>query len=235
VSEAGPLGCIGEVIASSTTGFTAQCPRALLHQPPAFGALVKVEPGDRSPAVRMNGDAPSATVVDYFAERPAPVRDLPAGTADGTLYAIVYDAATGSAEPSRRPTAYGLAEHDLRQQQPQIFDLLATHFSALHVGYARDGRFHAGLPPRPGRLHAAVAECSPAEVCVLTEAPELLRALVKAPAEAPVDELIAACVRHAYTCRGEDYAYLVRAGKQLAALLRDDPDRLNALLARLEP
>ena len=32
-----------------------------------------------------------------------------------------------------------------------------------------------------------------------------------------------------------DFAFLVRAGKRLALLLRDDPERLSALLRKLEP
>jgi hypothetical protein len=161
--------------------------------------------------------------------------ELPAGAVDETLYAIVYSAGTGSAEPGRRPTAYGLEEEQLRQEQPQIFDLLATEFSALHIGYARGERFRAGIPPRPARLHAAVTECDPQEVCALTDAPEFLRTLVNSSGDAATDELIVACIQRAYDCRGENYAYLVRAGKQLAVLLRDDPDRLTALLNRLAP
>lgn len=224
---------IGEVIAATTTVFTAQCPRPLLHRPPVFGAFVRVFP--------VGGQTQSATVEladrieDPFAERPTTMSGLPAGTLEETLYAVVYSAATGSAEPGRRPTAYGLEEDDLRRQQPQIFDLLATEFSALHVGWAHNGRFRAGIPPRPARLHASVFDCSPEEVCAVSDTPELLRALVKTPPDVPADELIVACLRHAYACRNDDYAYLVRAGKQLANLLRDDPDRLTALLARLSP
>ena len=53
---------------------------------------------------------------------------------------------------------------------------------------------------------------------------------------APVrDELIASCLTSVYLCRDEEFAFLVRAGKQLANLLRDDPERLAALLRKLEP
>lgn len=237
---------VGEVIASTTTRFTAQCPRPLLYLPPVFGAFVRIVP--EPPAPRNNSplaasseqpatsDHQLATVFDPFADpKPLPATGLPAGIPDGTLYAVVFSAGTGSAEPGRRPTAYGLEEEQLRRQQPQIFDLLATEFSALHVGYARDAAFRAGIPPRPSRLHAAVSDCSPEEVCAVTASPEFLRALITAPGDVPVDEMIVACLRHAVACRGDDYPYLVRAGKQLAALLRDDPDRLTALLWRLEP
>ena len=225
---------VGEVIASGSTRFTAQCPRPLLHRPPVFGAFVRI--------VSATASIPSAAPVlpppadDPFAE-PAPRINgtLPSGIPDDTLYAVVYSAGTGSAEPGRRPTAYGLDEEQLRRQQPQIFDLLATEFSALHVGFAHNGRFRAGIPPRPGRLHGAVSACTPDEVIAITNAPEFLRSLVTATSDIPTDELIVACVRQAYESRAGDYPSLVRMGKQLASLLRNDPDRLTALLARLEP
>jgi hypothetical protein len=234
VRNAAAVAAIGEVIAAGTTQFTAQCPRPLLHYPPIFGAFVRIIPGGAS--ARMPAAEQIHTAIDDpFADPETPIAGLPAGTPDETLYAIVYSAGTSSAEPGRRPTAYGLEEDQLRHEQPQIFDLLATEFSALHIGYARGGRFRAGISPRPPRLHAAVSECTPEEVRAISESPEPLRALVKSPLDGPADELILAFIRHAFSCRGEEYAYLVRAGKQLATLLRDDPDRLTALLARLEP
>jgi hypothetical protein len=233
VRNAAAIDAIGEVIAAGTTQFTAQCPRPLLHHPPVFGTFVRIIPGGAS-APTQAANQFSATVDDPFAEPVTPVAGLPEGTPDETLYGVVYSAGTGSAEPGRRPTAYGLAEEQLRQEQPQIFDLLATEFSALHIGYARNGRFSAGIPPRPPRLHAAVSGCTPPEVRAITESPELLRALIKSPGDVPTDELILACIRYGFACRDEEYAYLVRAGKQLATLLRDDPDRLTAILGRLE-
>jgi hypothetical protein len=218
---------IGEVIEATTTHFVAQCPRPYLHQPPAFGSFVKIEPG------RPRSAASPPAFVDPFAETPADA--LPTDTPDGTLYALVYTAATGSGDTGRRPAAYGLDEETLREEQPQIFDLLTTEFAALHLGFAQEGRIRSYLPPQPPRLHAFVTECSPAEVCALTDAPDFLRSLRPPPNSADADELIAACLRHAYRCRHADFTFLVRAGKQLANLLRDDPDRLTALLRKIEP
>jgi hypothetical protein len=111
---------------------------------------------------------------------------------------------------------------------------MATEFAAAHIGYVAQGRFRPHLPPCPPRLHAFVAECSPAEICAVTESPEFLRTLMGLPAAAQSDELISACLRHACACHGNDFAYRVRIGKQLAVLLRDSPDRLTALLRKLQ-
>lgn len=221
---------VGEVIEASTTRFTAQCPRERLHAPPIFGTFVKIVPGGAIATAAPAETAPA----DPFADPPLLLpATLPPNTPDETLYALVFAAGTGSAEPGRRPTAYGLEEAQLQAEQPQIFDLLATCFSALHVGFAREGRIRPYLPPRPPRLHAMVMECSTAEVCALTESPDFLRALLKGPGEVDADELIAACLRHASACRDNAFPFLVRMGKQLATLLREDPDRLTALLRKL--
>src|SRR5262249_57495760 len=113
-------------------------------------------------------------------------------------------ARTGRRGPGRRPIAYGLREEEVRAQQPQIFELLCTEFAALHVGFAAAGRVRPYLPPRPPGLHAFVSDCSPMEVCALTDSPDLLRALLRAPGEVNTDELIAACLRHASACRDQD-------------------------------
>ncbi len=235
-----PITCTqlaGEVIEASTTRFTAQCPSERLHLPPDFGAFVKILPPGAKPPFVPDAlpDLHAAREIDPFADPlPASARALDTA-ADGTLYALVYFALTGSIEPGRRAAAYGLEEDELHRQQPQIVALLATEFSALHVGYAQDGRIRSHLPPRPPRLHARVWECTPAEVCALTEDTDFLRPLLVPTGEVSPDELIAACLRSAYLYRDRDTAYLVRMGKQLAMLLREDPERLTALLRKLEP
>jgi hypothetical protein len=230
---------LGEIIEAATTRFVAQCPPERLHEAPVFGAFVRVlPPGAQLPlSAPLNAPQMPDLPDDPFADPPpvmAPPMS-PTDAPDGTLYALVYAAATGSADPGRRPTAYGLAEEELRAEQPQIFDLLATHFEALPIGYVEAQHVRVGLPPRPPRLHAFVHDCTPAEVCALTAAPDFARRLLVAPGIPHADELLAACLRAAYRCRNDDFDFLVRAGKQLANLLRDDPERLTALLRNLEP
>ncbi len=223
---------LGEIIEATTTGFVAQCPKERLHQPPAFGTFVKVLVGQTPPVQPV--ETPDET--DPFLDPvPKPAAGLPADIPDDTLYALVTFAETGSIEPGRRAAAYGLTEELLRQQQPQIFDLLATTFHAAHLGYASGGRFRPYLPPCPPRLHGFVASCSQEEICAITETPDFLRTLLALPLSAQSDELIAACLRHACSGRPNDFGYLVRIGKRLAVLLRDSPDRLTSLLRKLEP
>lgn len=244
---------VGEIIEACTTRFVAQCPQEMLHEPPALGTFVKVLPPNTRPKAP---DGQSATTLsraglieidietdrkkeeDPFAD-PPPLSlsggQVSADVPEDTLYALVCAASTGSVDLGRRASAYGLEEAELKAEQPQIYDLLATEFVALPFGYIRGGRVRPGLPPRPPRLHAFVDTCDCAEVRVLSNAPDFVRQMLRASGDVHPDELIAACLAHVYACRDNDFAFLVRAGKQLALLLRDDPDRLAALLRQLEP
>lgn len=225
---------VGEIIEAGTTRFVAQCPRHRLHEPPVFGAFVKVLPKGARKALAETS-AEENGFDDPFADPVAPAPGTLSGAPDDTLYALVCAASTGSSDLGRRPTAYGLEEAALREEQPQIFDLLATEFAALHIGYAEGGTVRNALPPRPPRLHAFVLPCSSEEVRALTETPDFARRLLQSSGEIPSDELVTASLRQGYEARNRDFAFLVRAGKQLASLLRDDPERLAALLRQLEP
>ena len=205
---------VGEVIEASTTQFAAQCRRDRLHEPPAFGSFVKIAPSS----------APAPEEYDPFADVKLP---------EGALFGIVYHATTASIEPNRRAMAFDLDEEQLHREQPQLLELLVTQFTALMIGHVEAGRMRTYLPPRPPRLHARVQECSNAEICAITQRMDFLRAILSFSGEVATDELIAAGLRHAYHSRGDDLEFLVRAGKEIALLLRDDYERLSAILRKL--
>jgi hypothetical protein len=99
----------------------------------------------------------------------------------------------------------------------------------------RDGAVRPYLPPRPPRSHARVFTCDDAETRALTERLDYLRPLLfpGGGLALPADELVAALLRGAWRARGGDEAFLVRAGRELAALLPRDYDRLRALVNRI--
>lgn len=233
---------VGEVIAATTTGFTAQCievPRpdavSFLPDPPPFGAFVRLGPGPES------GEAAAASPLpedfDPF-ETPSPADALASSdTAALTLYGVVCHAETGALETGRPLTAFGLDEDELRREQPQIFELLATRFSAALIAHAgADRAVRPYLPPRPPRPHARVFVCDEAETRRLTERLDYLRPLLEpggGVAPYPADELIPALLRNAWRAWGGDEEFLIRAGRELAALLPHDYDRLRALINRI--
>ena len=57
------------------------------------------------------------------------------------LYGIVYNAATTSIEPGRRPLARGkdeVTEEEVYRTSPQLLKLLRSEFNALVVGHLHD-------------------------------------------------------------------------------------------------
>ena len=243
---------IGEIIEAGTTAFVAQClevPREIvprLYDPPPFGSFVKIG----KPLTTVTG-APVLTPIgtveepDPFATLPFEERDPnpfpewpPAGfDLPPAIYALVYGATTTSLEPNRRPSALGFEDEDeMRNRQPQIFELLRTEFSGLLVAYAPgEGKpLRRHLPPLPPRIHSRVYPCTPDETRLLTEDLSFLRSVLLpsggALAGVPSDELAAACLRQARDSHPDDEAFLRRAGRSLATFLASDYERLQAIL-----
>ncbi|MFC1873665.1 hypothetical protein ACFLW3_02515 [Chloroflexota bacterium] len=80
------------------------------------------------------------------------------------LYGIVYNVATTSLEPGRRPLARGKDENSeeaIYNSNPQLAKLMRTEFSALVVGHRNGEKLYHYLPPRPTRIHGFVYQCPP--------------------------------------------------------------------------
>ncbi|MCS7030239.1 MAG: hypothetical protein NZL92_01725 [Gloeomargarita sp. SKYG116] len=147
------------------------------------------------------------------------------------IYAVVYHVSASPIDQVHRTRALGLSLDELREQQPQIFAMLKTEFRAAIVGFQPPNSrvCYQYLPPRPPQIHQAVYQCSPAEVIAFSEQLEFLRTLLQL-AGAPVDNLVGAVLRYIYQIRGADSQWLVQAGRKLSLLLKDDYDRLRAIL-----
>jgi hypothetical protein len=196
---------IGEVIEASTTRFTAGA-YELLAAPP-FGALIRAQS-------RVEGLA---------------------------IYGLVYEIRTGSKEPGGRAIVRGrtytgrdLYDAEIYHEHPDLAEVLQTEFSAITVGFIEDGRVYQYLPPHPPPVHYSVYQCDPAEVACFSQSCDFFRGVLFA-SNIPSDELLAALIRAAARARGDDRAYLVHAGREVASLLKDDYDRLTALLRRIRP
>jgi HAS barrel domain-containing protein len=197
---------IGEVIESTTTSFTAGA-YELLEAPP-FGALVRAQ----------------------------------TRTEDMAVYGLVYDIRTGSKEPGGRALVRGrtysgreLYDAEIYHEHPDLAEVLQTEFSAITVGFAKNRQIHQYLPPQPPPVHYSVYECADDELARFTEATDFFRTLLFAY-QIPSDELLAAIIRAAARARASaERAYLVHAGREVASLLKDDYDRLTAILRRIRP
>ena len=123
---------------------------------------------------------------------------------------------------------------ELRKDQSQR--LAPIEISVLVVGFARDGQVYQHLPPQPPATLHQIVTCTPDEVIAFTRGFAFLRTILNAK-DAPADELIAASLRTAAVARpeGEQRAFLLDAGRELARLLSVDPVRLEGILRRIKP
>lgn len=155
---------------------------------------------------------------------------------DNLIYAVVYHATTSPIDSVHRARALGMSLAELREEQPQIFAMLKTEFRAAIVGYKLPGKkqqsFYQHIPPRPPQIHQAVYFCESEEIIVFSEELDFLRMLLQVP-QAPVDALCAAAIRGVYQLRKGDRTWLVKAGRYLSTLLRDDYDRLRVILSQI--
>ncbi|MBD2448493.1 hypothetical protein H6G76_15280 [Nostoc sp. FACHB-152] len=201
---------IAEVIETSTTEFLAQC----------------LEPEDLSfPAMPPFGSWVCAV-------------DEESGN---KVYAVVSYATTMPIDSIHRAVALGLSLQDLREEQPQIFAMLKTEFRAAIVGFTPPSpnpteipRVYQYLPPRPPQIHQAVYRCEGEAIIKFTEELDFLRTLLSVNG-APVESLTAAAIRDVYQLRKADREWLVKAGRMLSVLLKDDYDRLRFILSQIHP
>jgi hypothetical protein len=222
---------LGEVLLATTTQFTAQCtalPRtehvAPLPDPPPFASFVRIGP--------LTGSGDRVAVEDDPFSSSAPEVDA----SPTALFGVVFHAEIGASEYGRPLTALGLTEDELLAEQPQLFELLATRFSAALIGWSgADGAFHAGLPPRPPRPHAQVFAASQSDQRSLGGDLSWLRPLVvgeRVPAGLS-DELTVAALRRLWAASPDATGFPLQAGRALSRWLCSDYERLRALLETL--
>lgn len=205
-----PPNHIAEVIETATTEFLAQCldPEDLSFPVmPPFGSWVKSVDEDSG----------------------------------NQVYGVVYHATTMPIDSIHRARALGLSLQDLRSQQPQIFAMLKTEFRAAIVGFEpnkdalrSNQTLYQYLPPRPPQIHQAVYRCEPQDIITFSEQLDFLRTLLEVNG-APVEALTAAAIREVYQLRKADRDWLVKAGRTLSVLLKDDYDRLKVILSQIHP
>jgi hypothetical protein len=148
------------------------------------------------------------------------------------ILAAVYSATTAPIDSVHRARALGLSIEELREEQPQIFAMLKTEFRAVILGFSdTQDRCFQFLPPRPPQIHQSVYTCTDQETIAFSEQLDFLRPLLDI-AGAPNDALTAATLRHIYTIRQQDREWLIKAGRNLSLLLRDDYDRLRYILSQ---
>jgi len=156
---------------------------------------------------------------------------------DIELYGIVYNATTASLEPGRRPIARGkdeTTEEAIYKSSPQLLKLLKSEFGAVVVGHKEGDSWHHYLPPKPARIHSFVYLCPTPEIKEFSQSLRFLNILLNTRLPIPPEELIAASLRQMSQAHKDPRAFLVGAGKELAASLSGNFNQLKAILERVE-
>ena len=196
-------------------------------------------PKDLDPATSRLGEIVEASTTVWRACAPrtfeAPAFGSFVKTSDGhrTIFGVVSHVQHSSIDPSRRAIPLGRSWDELEREQPQVKELLTTEFDAAVVAYAEDASpIYAYLPPLPPRVHDFVEACAPAEIVELTEDLSFIRTL--GATVLPVTaELIAASIRSAATHHAEQHTFLVRAGREVADLFRQDYEQASSIIRRI--
>ncbi|MBN1176961.1 MAG: hypothetical protein JXA51_04700 [Dehalococcoidales bacterium] len=154
----------------------------------------------------------------------------------GDIYGIVAEATTESLDTGRKPIARGkdeASEEAVYQSSPQLTKLLRSEFTAVVAGHRDGDNLYRYLPPQPARIHGFVYLCQPDEVKEFGKSFDFLNILINTALPVPTEELIAAALRQMSQAHDDSHAFLVAAGKELAALLSNDYIRLKNILGRL--
>jgi hypothetical protein len=154
------------------------------------------------------------------------------------IYGVVYNSSTAGIEPGRRPIARGkdeANEDEVYRSSPQLFKLLKSDFNVLITGFKKGERVFQYLPSKPAHIHSFVYLCSGEEIQEYSRSFDFLNILLKARPDIPVEELVGAVLRQMSQVQGDQkQAFLVSAGKELAALLSKDYGQLKAILKGLK-
>ncbi len=167
-----------------------------------------------------------------------PLGSLLRAGSDRSIYGVVFDVATRSMDPARHPIPRGEAEEveeDVYLANPQLSRLLLTEVRSIVAGYREDGRTHRRLAPLPPRVYSFVYGCDAEEIRDFTESLEFLPSLLGVSAAEPPDDVIAAFLHLASATHPAPEQFMLEAGRELAALLGGQLQRLNLLLRRLSP
>jgi hypothetical protein len=149
-----------------------------------------------------------------------------------SILGVVAQIETRSADQLHRPVALNLTRQELKEQQPQIFDLLSLEFQAVIVGYCEKNTFYQSFAPYPPQIHDFTYLCSNEEILSFSADLFCLRHLLETPSVH--DEVIAAFIRALWQARKQEPQFILTAGRELAASLKDQYERLRSIALRLQ-
>ncbi len=146
---------------------------------------------------------------------------------------MVHDARTESIGLTAREGQPNDGDGEVYKLHPEFSYTLHTRFSAMAVGYYRDGNIVHTYPDTLPRLYYKCYPLDDAATLQFTAKPGYLRALLCADSTC-VDQAVAYLLTRIYHLRGNDRTHLLAATTFLGRLLKGQYDRLLAILETLE-
>jgi hypothetical protein len=151
------------------------------------------------------------------------------------VFGLVSRVRTAGLEPGSQAVMRGrdgLRDEAIYLENPDLRAVLRTDFTALIVGFCQDGELRQYLPPQPPALHWSVYECSAGEIAEFSDQLHYFETVL-AVSDVPAEELLAANLRLVREARPLDPDFNLRAGRELARLLKNDYARLSTILRRI--
>ncbi len=153
-------------------------------------------------------------------------------TPGSAIYGLIYDVSVEDDPFVRQFIGANPPEEVVRDQRENR--QVPIEVSVLAIGCGDGETIRHCLPAQPPITLDWLYQCSAETVRAFTARFDYFR-LVLESREVPADELLAASLRTAAAARPEHerQAFLIKAGRELARLLANDPVRLEGLLRRL--
>lgn len=148
------------------------------------------------------------------------------------VFGVIAEIQSGAEDPTRplQPRGdVGQTAAQVLADNPHIRELLRTRVTVVCCGHVAGEAPRAALPPTPPPLLALVEQATPAETLRVTGDGAFLALLINSPS--CDDAVIAAAIRSAAPAFASgSYDFSVRAGKELARLLKAEPSRLASII-----
>lgn len=152
---------------------------------------------------------------------------------DKRIYAIVSGAHTGSLEGVGKARAFFKTFAELRYEQPQIFSLLKSEFTAVVIGHMENNKYYSFYPPVHAKLHLFVENCEKNEVLKITGNSFFLQKTIECK-HSDGEELTAAVLRKAAILHDNPRDFLLKNGRELLKILAYDSQRLKSIFERVD-
>ncbi len=151
------------------------------------------------------------------------------------IFGLIYDVQVKDDPAVRQLILAGEMEPEAIMDQREN-RLVPIEISVLVVGYQQNGFMIQGLPPQPPLSLNIIMVSDEADLRTFTENLDYLRLILNAR-QIPVDELLVANIRRATFAHPpeQQYAFLLKVGRELARLLNHDLVRLEGILRRIKP